>query len=115
VKVIRLGRCRPPFDAEREVDWMLSGVDLAGVGAIISGAGGWPGLEDRYHSVLAALNVRARRTIDHRTYKQVSGECYSASALGFAAAVELIRQRRCDILLYTLSARGWKSLCWLQP
>lgn len=115
LSAIRLGRYRIPFDAEREADWILSGVDLATVEVIVSGAGGWPVLEERYQSVIAALNTRAARVLDHHTYKQDSGECYSASALGFAAAVELAQQRKCGVLLYTLSGRGWKSLCWLQP
>jgi len=115
LRAIRLGRYRLPFDAEREADWISSAVDLSTVEVLVSGAGGWPRLEARYQSVAAALNARVGRTIEHQTYKQHSGEFYSASALGFATAVELARQRGCGVLLHTLSARGWKSLCWLQP
>ncbi len=112
---VRLGRYRRPFDAAREVDWISSAVDLATVDVLVSGAGGWTKLEQYYNAVAAELSARAGRIIEHQTYKQLCGEFHSASAFGFSVAVEVARQRRCGVLLYTLSARGGKALCCVQP
>ena len=42
VTTVRLGRYRRPFDPEREADWIVAAVDLAGVDVVLSGAKGWP-------------------------------------------------------------------------
>jgi 3-oxoacyl-(acyl-carrier-protein) synthase len=115
VTAIRLGRYHRPFDASREVNWIASAVKLDSIGILVSGAGGLPVLEPHYQSVATELAKRARHNIEHRTYKQECGEFHSASALGFSFAVNLARERQCRVLLYTLSARGGKALCLIQP
>jgi len=115
VTAVRLGRWRKPFDSEREAGWIAAAVDLKSVAVILSGAGGWPELEEKYAFVAAALAARAGRPLEHQTYKQHCGEFHSASAFGFSVAVELARTRRQGVLLYTLSPRGGKALCCVQP
>ena len=115
VTAVRLGRWRKPFDAEREADWIAAVVDLKSVAVVLSGAGGWPALEDKYAAVAAALAARAGHSLEHQTYKQHCGEFHSASAFGFSVAVELARTQRKGVLLYTLSPRGGKAFCCVQP
>jgi hypothetical protein len=115
VTAVRLGRYRRPFDAEREADWIASAVDLAGVDVVLSGAKGWPALDANYEAVAAALSARAGRALEHQTYKQWCGEFHAASAFGFSLAVDLVRQGRHGVLLYTLSPRGAKALCCVRP
>jgi hypothetical protein len=115
VTMARLGRYRRPFDAEREADWIAESADLASVDVVLSGAKGWPSLEANYAAVAAALSRRAGRTLEHQTYKQLCGEFHSASAFGFAVAVELARRSRRGVLLYTLSPGGAKAACCVQP
>ena len=115
VTKVRLGRYRQPFNATREADWIAASVDLKTVDVILSGAGGWPELDERYAAVAAALSSRAGRPLEHQTYKQLCGEFQSASAFGFSVAVELAIQRQRGVLLYTLSPRGGKALCCVQP
>lgn len=115
ITAVRLGRYRRPFNAGRESDWIASAVDLRMVDVLVSGAKGYPQLDPLYEAVTAALSARAGRVIEHQTYKQHCGEFHSASAFGFSVAVELVRQRGRGVLLYTLSARGGKAVCCLQP
>jgi hypothetical protein len=115
VTTVRLGRCRHPFDASRESDWVSSVTDLSRVQIVLSGAGGWTEMDARYNAVVDQLSRRAGRVLKHETYKQQGGESYSASAFGFARAVELCRQHKTPVLLYTLSARGSKALCLIEP
>jgi hypothetical protein len=61
------------------------------------------------------LASRAGHPLEHQTYKQRCGEYHSASAFGFSVAVELARERRQSVLLYTLSQRGGKAICCVQP
>lgn len=115
VTAVRLGRWRKPFDAEREAAWIAAAADLQTVEIFLSGAGGWPVLEENYFAVAAALSAQAGRTIGHQTYKQWCGEFPSASAFGFSVAVGLVREKKCGVLLYTLSPRGAKAVCCIQP
>jgi 3-oxoacyl-[acyl-carrier-protein] synthase-1/3-oxoacyl-[acyl-carrier-protein] synthase II len=115
VTAVRLGRCRKPFDAEREADWIAAAADLKKVEVILSGAKGWPALDENYSAVAAALSARAGRTLEHQTYKQRCGEFHSASGFGFSVAVNLAREKKCGVLLYTLSPRGAKAICCVQP
>jgi 3-oxoacyl-[acyl-carrier-protein] synthase-1/3-oxoacyl-[acyl-carrier-protein] synthase II len=115
ITAVRLGRYRRPFDADREADWIASAVDLKGVQVIMSGARGFPKLDPMYDAVAEAVSARAGRRLEHQTYKQLCGEFHSASGFGFARAVEVARQRNCGVLLYTLSARGAKAICCIQP
>ena len=115
VTAVRLGRYRRPFDAEREASWIAAAVDLTHVDVLLSGAQGWPELDANYTAVLAALSKRAGRKLEHQTYKERCGEFHSASAFGFSVAVELARQRQRGVLLYTLTPRGGKAVCCLQP
>ncbi|HEY2330170.1 MAG TPA: beta-ketoacyl-[acyl-carrier-protein] synthase family protein [Verrucomicrobiae bacterium] len=115
VTAVRLGRWRKPFDAEREADWIASSVDLKTVDVVVTGAKGLPALDKMYAAFIVALSGRAGRPPEHQTYKQHCGEFHSASAFGFSMAVELVRQRQCGVLLYTLSPSGGKALCCLQP
>jgi hypothetical protein len=112
---VRLGRCRQPFDAEREADWIADAVDLKNVNVFLSGAGGRPILDERYASVAAALSRRSGRVLEHQTYKQLCGEFHSASAFGFSVAVQLVQNKKCGVLLYTLSPRGGKAVCCVEP
>jgi hypothetical protein len=115
VTAVRLGRWRKPFDAEREADWIATVVDLKNVEIILSGAGGWPTLDENYSAVAAALSARIGRALEHQTYKQHCGEFHSASGYGFSVAVNLAREKKCGVLLYTLSPRGAKAICCVQP
>lgn len=115
ITALRLGRFRRPFDAAREVAWIAGAVDLSRVGVILSGAGGWLVLESFYSAVIRELCSRAGRALEHQTYKAACGEFYSASGFGFAAALQLASERRLGVLLYTLSPRGGKSVCLIEP
>jgi 3-oxoacyl-(acyl-carrier-protein) synthase len=115
VTAVRLGRYRTPFNAEAEADWIASIVDLAQVDVFLSGAGGFAKLEPMYQAVAAALVKRAGKKLEHQTYKQLCGEFHSASAFGFSIAVNLAREQKLGVLLYTLSQRGAKALCLVQP
>lgn len=115
VTAVRLGRYRRPFDAKREADWIADAVDLSSVDVLLSGAKGTPALDPMYESVVAALSARAGRTLEHQTYKQRCGEFHAASAFGFSVALDLVRQGKRGVLLYTLSVRGAKAICCVQP
>jgi len=115
VVTVRLGRYHRPFDHEREAAWIAACVDLSSVQIVLSGAGGWPMLDPYYETTVAALNVKAGRNLEHRTYKQMCGEFHSASAYGFSVALEIARRERRGVLLYTLALRGGKALCCIQP
>ncbi|MGD1088015.1 MAG: beta-ketoacyl-[acyl-carrier-protein] synthase family protein [Verrucomicrobiota bacterium] len=115
VTTVRLGRYRKPFDAEREADWIASIIDLAAIDVILSGAKGFPKLDAMYESVAAVLSKRAGRKLEHQTYKQQCGEFHAASAFGFSIAVEMVREKKNGVLLYTLSAHGAKAICFVQP
>jgi len=115
VTTVRLGRYRRPFDAAREADWIAAVVDLKNVDMVLSGAKGWPALDENYTAVVTALSKRAGRTLEYQTYKQLCGEFHAASAFGFSVAVDLVRQGKRGVLLYTLSPRGAKAICCIQP
>ena len=115
VTTLKLGRYHKPFDAEREADWIASVVDLSQADVLLSGAKGFRKLEPMYAAVAAALIQRAGKKLEHQTYKQLCGEFHSASAFGFSIAVKLAQERKCGVLLYTLSQRGAKALCLVQP
>jgi Beta-ketoacyl synthase, N-terminal domain len=115
VTALRLGRYRRPFNAAREADWIAAAADLAKVNAIFSGAKGWPVLEEYFQSVVSTLSARVGRALAHHTYKQDCGEFGAASAFGFAAAVEWVRANQQGALLYTLSPRGGKAICCIEP
>ena len=68
-----------------------------------------------YEAVAAALLKRAGPKLEHQTYKQICGEFHAASAFGFSIAVKLAREKNCGVLLYTLSLRGAKAICCVQP
>ena len=115
VTVVKLGRYRKPFDAAREAEWIAAAVDLSKVEVFMSGAKGFRQLEPMYESVAAALSERAGKKLAHQTYKQLCGEFHAASAFGFSLAVKLAHEKNCGVLLYTLSQRGAKALCLVQP
>jgi len=115
VTAVRLGRYRRPFDARREADWIVATVDLAKISVLLSGAKGWTKFDPYYAAVAEELSRRAGRPLEHQTYKQRCGEFPAASAYGFSVAVDLARQRQVGVLLYTLSMRGGKALCCLEP
>jgi 3-oxoacyl-(acyl-carrier-protein) synthase len=114
VTTVRLGRYRRPFNPEREAEWLAASVDLNAVDVFLSGAKTWPQVDAMYEAVAAALSARAGGPMEHHTYKQSCGEFHSASAFGFSTAVDLVRNGRRGVLLYTLSARGGKALCFVQ-
>lgn len=115
VTALRLGRYRRPFDAAREASWISETVNLSSVGILLSGGHGLPALEPLYESVAEEISRSVGRVIEHQTYKQLCGEFHSASAFGFSVAVRLANERQCGVLLYTLSPRGGKALCLVQP
>jgi 3-oxoacyl-(acyl-carrier-protein) synthase len=115
VTAVRLGRYRRPFDAKREADWIAQGIDLTTIKTIVTGAGGWAELDPHYQAIVTELSRRTDRPLAQQTYKQDCGEFYSASAYGFSVAVELARQQQGGVLLYTLSVRGGKALCCVEP
>jgi 3-oxoacyl-(acyl-carrier-protein) synthase len=115
ITLVRLGRWRRPFNAAHEADWITDHVELAAIDAIFTGAGGWPQLDPFYGSVVAELTKRAARSLQHQTYKQLCGEYPTASAFGFCQAIKQARQTGRGVLLYTLSPRGAKSICRLEP
>jgi len=114
IAAVHLGRFRRPFDAKREADWVASKIDLGAIDVVLSGAGGLPALEPMYQAVTSILSARAGRTLEHQTYKQLCGEFHAASAFGFSKAVELIRQGKRGVLLYTLALRGGKAITMVQ-
>jgi 3-oxoacyl-(acyl-carrier-protein) synthase len=114
VTAIHLGRYRRPFDPKREADWIASKVDLGSIDVVLSGAGGLPDLEPMYQALVTDLSARAGKTLEHQTYKQLCGEFHAASAFGFSKAVELVRQGKKGVLLYTLSLRGGKAIVLVQ-
>jgi hypothetical protein len=115
VTAVRLGRYRRPFDAEREAAWITAAVGLGEVEVLLSGSGGWPALNPMYCALAQELSKRTHRHLEHRTYKQICGEYHAASAYGFSLALSLVRQGCGGVLLYTLSPRGTKALCFVQP
>jgi 3-oxoacyl-(acyl-carrier-protein) synthase len=115
VTTVRLGRYRRPFDAEREADWIAESVDLTKVDVLLTGAKGWPLLDPMYASLAQVLSRRVNRPLIQRTYKDMCGEFHSASAFGFSMAVDMARQERRTVLLYTLALRGAKAICCLEP
>lgn len=112
---VRLGRYRRPFDAVREAEWIASAVDLGRVGAVVSGAGGYPVLEPMYSALLDELDRRAGRTLERATYKDLCGEYQSASGFGFSVALNLVRVRNRGVLTITLALGGNKAVCLLEP
>ena len=115
ITALKLGRYHRPFAAGREADWIAAAVDLAQVDVILSGAKGFRQLEPMYEAVVATLQERAGKTLEHQTYKHLCGEFHAASAFGFSVAVRLAHEQQRSVLLYTLSQRGAKALCLVQP
>ena len=115
VTAVRLGRYRRPFDAKREAEWITANADLAGVDTMVTGAGGSPQLDPMYEAVVAGV-VRA--------HGAETGPSNLQTALrGISRRVGLWlfhgggyrAPKRPGVLLYTLSPRGTKSFCCLQP
>ena len=115
VGTVKLGRWRRPFGAAYEADWISQAVALDRIGILLTGGQGYPVLDPYYTAVGAQLASRSGGRITTRTYKQQCGEFHSASAFGFAQAVQLAQEHRCGVLLYTLSLRGAKALCLVEP
>lgn len=115
VTAVKLGRYRRPFNAKAEADWIAAAVDLKNIGVILSGAKGYPQLDPFYESVATELSARAGKILEHQTYKQLCGEFHAASAFGFSVAVKIAQEKKCGVLLYTLSLRGAKAICVVEP
>ncbi len=115
VTAVRLGRYRRPFDAKREARWISDSIDLKKVDVVLTGAKGWPELDDKYADVFEELSKQSGRALEHQTYKQLCGEFHSASAFGFSVALEMAREGGCGVLLYTLSPRGGKAVSCVLP
>jgi hypothetical protein len=114
VTAVHLGRFRRPFDVKREVDWISSKVDLRAIDVVVTGAKGLPDLEPMYEAVITNLSARAGKSLDYQTYKQLCGEFHAASGFGFSKALDLLRQGKRGVLLYTLSLRGGKAITVIQ-
>src|SRR5439155_16650859 len=54
---VRLGRYRRPFDAQREAAWIRETVDLRLFDVVLTGAGGWPPLDQMYADVVKELGL----------------------------------------------------------
>lgn len=115
VTTSKLGRYRRPLDPTREAVWLGEQFDLTKIDAIMTGAGGWPFLDPLYESIVKNVATAAGHPVGHLTYKQETGEFHSASALGFAKAVEVVRDRGSRVILYTLSPTGSKAATLLEP
>jgi 3-oxoacyl-(acyl-carrier-protein) synthase len=114
VTAVHLGRYRRPFDAAHEADWIATKIDLKAIDAVLSGAGGLPEVDPMYEAVMTKLSERVGRTLEHQTYKLLCGEFHAASGFGFSKAVDLVKQGRRAVLLYTLSLRGGKAITIVQ-
>ena len=114
VTAIHLGRYRRPFDPKREADWIASKIDLGTFEVVLSGAGGLPELDPMYQALVTNLSQRIGKTLEHQTYKQLCGEFHAASGFGFSKAVELVREGKKGVLLYTLSLRGGRAITLIQ-
>jgi 3-oxoacyl-(acyl-carrier-protein) synthase len=123
------------LDAAAESRWISKtlareGLSVADVDFLLTGAGGWPWLDEQYREVAAALSAQAGRPLPCGAYKHGCGEHYSASAFGFFIAVGLVRGEiaqahcACDprsstaderpprmVLLYTLAPTGGRAIC----
>lgn len=112
---VKLGRFRRPFDAKLEAEWIAAQLNLKDVTAIVSGARGWPPLDPLYARVVAELTRIIGHPLEHQTYRERCGEFPAASAFGFSVAVDLARAKQSAVLLYTLSLRGGKAVCRIEP
>jgi 3-oxoacyl-(acyl-carrier-protein) synthase len=115
ISALKIGRCKNPFDAGYEAVWISNTVDLKNVGVILTGAKGYPQLDEKFETVVTELSKRAGKFLEHRTYKQDCGEFHSASAFGFSQAIKIAREINGGVLLYTLSLRGAKAICLIEP
>jgi 3-oxoacyl-(acyl-carrier-protein) synthase len=138
VSAIRTGRCAVdlggPFDAEAEARWIQETLERDGllardVDLLLTGANGWPPLDEACRGVAQALSRLAGRRVACGAYKQCCGEHHSASAFGFLTAIGFARgeiaPERCactvgdapasgacrTVVLYTLSPTGTKGMC----
>ena len=100
VSAIRFGQwARTPdghLNAAAEADWIRQtlardGDPLAEVDLLLTGANGWPWLDQKYQEVAEALSRLAGRLIPCGAYKQCCGEHASASAFGLLTAIGLVR------------------------
>jgi len=99
VSAIRFGRwvrTDGSLNATAEADWIQQtlardGDPLAEVDLLLTGANGWPWLDQKYQEVAEALSRLAGRLIPCGAYKQCCGEHASASAFGLLTAIGLVR------------------------
>jgi hypothetical protein len=115
ISALKLGRYKNPFDATVEAEWISKSVDLKKIDVIMTGAKGYPQLDEKYEMVFTGLSKLAGKNLEYRTYKQECGEFHSASAYGFSQAIKIVREKNCGVLLYTLSLRGGKAICLIEP
>ena len=123
------------FDAEAEARAIRDAIEQAGwqprkAGAVLTGANGWSRTDERYRAVAQAFSRLVGRPVPCVGFKQWCGEFHSASALGFLAAIGLIRgdltlghlsraeplpaafdpQPPTLVVLYTLSLSGVRAI-----
>jgi hypothetical protein len=115
ISALKIGRCKNTFDAGFEAGWISKTVDLKNVAVVLTGAKGYPQLDEKFGMVVTELSKRAGKNLEHRTYKQDCGEFHSASAYGFSQAIKIAREINGGVLLYTLSLRGAKAICLIEP
>jgi hypothetical protein len=115
IETVRLGRYRRPYDAEVELAWISSAVDLKTIDVLLTGALGSAALESSYEQIAAAVRGRYGSMLRHETYKDRCGEFHSASAFGFSKALELAGNGAKGVAMYTLASRGSKALCVIRP
>ena len=90
-----------PSDAEVELAWISSAVDLKTIDVLLTGALGSAALESSYQQIAAAVRERYGSMLRHEIYKDRGGEFHSASAFGFSKALELVGNGAKGVAMYT--------------
>jgi 3-oxoacyl-(acyl-carrier-protein) synthase len=118
-------------DRQGELAFLLgffkdNGLTPADLDLVFPGAASWPQFHAWYQPVLEDLGTRRGRPLAAAFYKQHCGEFCTASALGLALAVKLLKGDDCppglplwgelpapprQILLYQTSPLGFRSAC----
>lgn len=104
------------------------GLSPSEAGFLLLGANGEPELDSAYRRVLEAMSTAAGHPLGYGVYKHGCGEFATASALGLALAIDMVRTGEApeglrvlkaaptpgsveNVLLYHLSPAGYHSLC----
>lgn len=121
------------IDAVEEAAFAARALEQCGLspseaGFLLLGANGEPELDSAYRRVLEAMSTAAGHPLGYGVYKHGCGEFATASALGLALAIDMVRTGEApegmrvlnsapapgsveNVLLYHLSPAGYHSLC----